>query len=74
MGERDRQREHRERERAGESPPMSQAGLSAQAADAIEEIIEKLGQAQRQSQAVLRDQLRRFLLLQPGPATQETGT
>jgi hypothetical protein len=73
--DRDRQRDHRDRERAaGESPPMSRAGLSAEAADAIEEIVEKLRQAQRLSQAGLRRQLRRLSLGKPGPATQKTGT
>ena len=77
-GDRDRQRHHRDRERAralaGVSPPMSRTGLSAQAADAIEEIVEKLGQAQLLSQAGLRRQLRRFSLGKPGPAVQKTGT
>ena len=74
-GDRDRQRDHRDRERATAGvSPMSQAGLSAQAAEAIEEIVEKLGQAQRLSQAGLRRQLRRFSLGKPGPAARETGT
>jgi hypothetical protein len=75
-GDRDRQRHHRERARAsaGESPPMSRTGLSAQATDAIEEIVEKLGHAQRLSQAGLRRQLRRFSLGKPGPASRKTGT
>ena len=77
-GDRDRQRHHRELERervsAGESPPMSQAGLSAQATDAIEAIVKELGQAQRLSQAGLRRQLRRFLLGEPVPAGGKTGT
>ena len=74
--ERDRQRRHRDRERdsAGVSPPMSRTGLSAQAAEAVEEIIEKLGQEQRLSRAGLRRQLRRFSLGKPGPAGQKTGT
>lgn len=74
--ERDRQRRRRDREldSAGVSPPMSRTGLSAQAAEAVEEIIEKLGQEQRLSRAGLRRQLRRFSLGKPGPAGQKTGT
>ena len=74
--ERDRQRRRRDREResAGESPPMSRTGLSAQAAKAVEEIIEKLGQEQRLSRAGLRRQLRRFSLGNPVPAGGKTGT
>ena len=53
---------------------MSRPSLSAQAADAIEKIIEKLGHAQRLSRASLRRQLRRFSLGKPGPAEQKTGT
>jgi len=37
---------------------MSRAGLSAEAASAIEEIIEKLGQAERLSRAGLRRRIR----------------
>jgi len=74
--ERDRQRRHRERERdsAGVSPPVSQTGLSAQAAEAVEEILEKLGQEHRRSRDGLRRQLRRFSLGKPAPAGQKTGT
>lgn len=72
--ERDRQRHHRERESAGVSPPMSRTGLSAQAAEAVEEIIEKMGQEHRLSRAGLRRRLRRFSLGKPGPAGRKTGT
>ena len=74
--DRERQRDHRDRERAaaGVSPPMSRAGLSAQAAEAIEEIVENLGHAQRASRAGLRRQLRRFSLGKPVPAGGKTGT
>ena len=74
--DRDRQRRCRDREResAGVGPPMSRTGLSAQAAEAVEEIIERLGQEQRLSRAGLRRELRRLSLGKPGPAGQETGT
>ena len=76
--ERDRQRRHRERVREGSfggaSLPMSRAGLPAQAADKIEQIVEKLGQAQRVSLAGLRRELRRFSLEKPELAEQKTGT
>jgi len=39
---------------------MSRAGLSAEAAGAIEEIIENLGQAERLSRAGLRRRIRRL--------------
>jgi hypothetical protein len=57
--ERMRQREHRGRKRAmaGTTPPMSEA---------IEEIMEKLGQAQRLSQAGLRRELFRFARFSQG--------
>ena len=71
----DRQRHHREREQpGGVSPAMSQAGLSPQAAEAVEEIIEKLRQEQRVSRAGLRRQLRRLSLGEPESAGRETGT
>jgi hypothetical protein len=41
---------------------MSRAGLSAETADSIEEIIEKLGQADRLSRAGLRRRIRVFSL------------
>ena len=53
---------------------MSRTGLSAQASDAIEEIIKKLGQAQRLSRTGLRRQLRRLSLGEPASAGLETGT
>jgi hypothetical protein len=66
--ERARTRCHRERQATlegtglgGTGPPMSRAGLSAEVAGAIEEIIENLGQAERMSRASLRRQLRRLL-------------
>ena len=71
--ERDRQRRYRERVGA-EGAPMSRTGLSAQASEAIEEIINKLGQAQRVSRTGLRRQLRRLSLGEPAAAGQETGT
>jgi hypothetical protein len=39
---------------------MSRAGLSAEVAGAIEEIIEKLGQAERMSRAGLRRRIKRL--------------
>jgi hypothetical protein len=56
---------------------MSQAGLSAEVADAIEEIIEKLRQAQGLSQVGLRHRLFRLAQLACGenasaPANTET--
>ena len=71
-----RQRRHREREQAktGGQGPMSQAGLSAEAAETIEEIINKLEQKTRLSQAGLRRQLRRFALGETARASVETGT
>jgi hypothetical protein len=73
--ERERQRAHRERQRIlGTGGSMSRPSLSAQAADAIEEIIKKLGQAQRLSRTGLRRQLRRLSLGEPAPAAQEVGT
>ena len=62
--ERERQRKHRERkqEEQGADPPLSQTGLSVQLRDAVEEIVEDLGQAQRLSQAGLRRRLRRIAL------------
>jgi hypothetical protein len=53
---------------------MSQAGLSAEAAETIEEIINKLEQKTRLSQAGLRRQLRRFALGETARASVETGT
>lgn len=41
---------------------MSRAGLSAEATAAIEEILEKLGQAERLSRAGLRQRIRRLFL------------
>jgi hypothetical protein len=40
---------------------MSRAGLSAEVAGAIEEIVEKLGQAERLSRAGLRRRIRHLL-------------
>jgi hypothetical protein len=53
---------------------MSRAGLPAQVTDKIEQIVEKLGQAQRVSLAGLRRELRRFSLGKPELAEQKTGT
>ena len=73
--ERERQRAHREgRLISGAGGPMSRPSLSAQAADAIEQILEKLRHAQRLSRTGLRRQLRLFSLGEPGPAAQKTGT
>ena len=74
--ERERQRRHRERERAkaGGQAPMSRAGLSAKATEMIEEIINKLEQKTRLSQAGLRRQLRRFALGETARADLQTGT
>ena len=64
-----RQREHRKRKREGaKTKPMSQAGLSAQVAVSVERIIEKLGRAQRLSQAGLRRQVHRLAQLGRGTA------
>ena len=72
-----RQREHRERLRkaaaaglktmaagpkVAAAEPVSRAGLSAQAVEAIGEIVEKVRQAQRLSQAGLHRQVRRVVL------------
>ena len=71
LAEQVRQREHRERKREGaEARPVSQAGLSTQAAVSIDEIIENLRHAQRLSQAGLRRQLHRLALLGRGVAEQ----
>ena len=73
--ERERQRVHREaRRNSGTGEAMSRPSLSAQAADAIEQIIKKLGQEQRLSRTCLRRELRRLSLGEPGPAAQEAGT
>jgi hypothetical protein len=77
--DRARQREHRERVRAEkpERRPLSQAGLSAQVAAAIGEILDDLGQAQRLSQAGLRGRLKRLAQLACGEiasAPSKTGT
>jgi hypothetical protein len=72
--ERARKRRQRETAKAGTGPPMSQAGLSEQARAAIEEIIEKLGQAQRMSRAGLRRQLRRLALSEMALERPKTGT
>jgi hypothetical protein len=53
---------------------MSRAGLSAQDAEAIEEIVEKLRQEQRASRAALRRQLRRLSLGESTSALAELGT
>ena len=60
--DRARQREYRRRKRAAEPEkrPLSQGGLSVQQAEVIGQIIEKMEQAQRLSQAGLRHQLRRL--------------
>ena len=67
LADRVRQSEHRRRKREeAEARPVSQAGLSFQAADSIEKIIEKMGHAQRLSQAGLRRQLHRLARLAHG--------
>ena len=61
VADRVRQREHRLRKRTGgEERPVSQAGLAAQVTESIDQIIEKLRQEQRLSQAGLRRQLYRL--------------
>jgi len=62
--ERARQRHHRARQvaSAGTGPPLSRAGLSAQASEVIKEIIEKLGHAQQLSRAGLRRRLHRLVV------------
>jgi cytidylate kinase len=71
LAEQVRQREHRLRKCEGaKAGPVSQAGLSAQAAASIEEIIENLRHAQRVSQAGLRRQLHRWAKLGRGEAEQ----
>jgi hypothetical protein len=72
--ERERQRRHREVAQRRAGAPMSRAGLSAQASDAIEEIVAKLGQAERLSRDGLRRQLRRFALGEAAWAGGKTGT
>ena len=72
--ERERQRRHRERAKAAGQEPMSRAGLSAKAAEMIEEIINKLEQKTRLSQAGLRRQLRRFALGEAAREDLKTGT
>lgn len=71
--ERARQRRHRERQ-AVTDEGMSRAGLSAQDAAVIEEIVEKLRQEQRLSRAGLRRQLRRLSLGEPASGGAEIGT
>src|SRR6266536_5076488 len=60
--ERARKRRHRGRQAAlaGTGEPMSRAGLPAQSSEAIEEIVEMLGHAQRMSRAGLRRRIRRL--------------
>jgi hypothetical protein len=67
--ERERQRRHRERMREakgrqarGPDPPLSRAGLSVQVIEAIEQIVEDVGQAQRLSQAGLCRRVRRIAM------------
>ena len=66
--ERLRQREHRRQERvvAGTNPALSRAGLCVQVREAVEEIMAKLGQAQRLSRAGLRRHLFRFARFSQG--------
>lgn len=64
--ERERQRSHRSRQQTGAEEgavaPPSLTGLRAQALDAVEEIVETVGQAQRLSLTGLRRGLRRKAL------------
>ena len=71
----ERQRTHRERkrEKQGADPPLSQAGLSVQLRDAVEEIIEDLGQAQRLSLTGLRRRLRRIAMKTLGKTDRSAG-
>jgi hypothetical protein len=71
--ERDRQRRHRERDSTLVHAP-SRAGLTAEGAEAIEVIVEKLRHEQRLSRAGLRRQLRRLSLGEPASIGAETGT
>jgi len=75
IAERERQRSHRERkrEKQGADPPLSQAGLSVQLRDAVEEIIEDLGQAQRLSLTGLRRRLHRITVKTLGKMDQSAG-
>jgi hypothetical protein len=66
--ERERQERHREREPGAVRAPPSRAGLTAEATEAIEEIVEKLRQEQRLSRDGLRRQLRRLALEEPASA------
>jgi hypothetical protein len=59
--ERVRQRRHRERRKQTPGPQMSRAGLSVEARETIERIVEELGQLQRLSRAGLGRRLRGFL-------------
>jgi hypothetical protein len=61
LDDRLRQSAHRQREREkARSGRVSQAGLSAQVTESIEEIVEVLRHAQRLSQAGLRRRMLRF--------------
>jgi hypothetical protein len=79
VDERERQRKHRARlrEEQGVDPPVSRAGLVAEVRAAVEEMLEKLGQAQRLSLAGLRRQVRRDalkILAEFLPQGAESGT
>lgn len=62
LADRNRQREYREQRKRSGAEPVSQTGLWAQAVEAIGEIVEKVRQAQRLSQAGLDRQVRRVVL------------
>ena len=79
--ERARKRRHRERQATLEGTdlecaglPMSRAGLPAQSSEAIEEIIEMLGHAQRMSRAGLRRRIRRLFAGRVEFAAEQVGT
>jgi hypothetical protein len=61
------------REKQGADPPVSQAGLSVQLREAVEEIVDDLGQAQRLSQAGLRRRLRRIAMKTLGKMDPSAG-
>ena len=73
--DRERQRKHRERKREeqGADPPLSQAVFPVQLRDAVDEIVEDLGQAQRLSRASLRRRLRRITMKTLGKMDRSAG-
>lgn len=69
----ERKRRHRERQ-AWPGRSMSRAGLSAEVAAAIEEIVDKLGHAERLSRAGLRRQIRHLFAGTLEKSEAEVGT